>query len=106
MVFFWFIIPSLVLMVRLGRRHQREDDDSGDSHDDPQYEVGEGFEEEAGNEEGNVGHKDLLRPLWKFVTKVEEERGGGSIKFVCPHECHDGKPYTGSYTRLRKQRLI
>jgi hypothetical protein len=51
MVFFWFIIPVLVLMVLVGRRHRREEDDSGDSHDDPQYEVGEGFEEE----EGNVG---------------------------------------------------
>jgi hypothetical protein len=86
----------------VGRRHRREEDDSGDSHGDPQYEVDEGFEEEEGNEEGNVGRKDLLRPLWQFVTKVEEGRGGGSIKFVCPHDCHDGKPYTGSYTRLRR----
>jgi hypothetical protein len=97
MVFFWFIIHVLVLMVFVGRRHQREEDDSGDSHDDPQYEVDEGFEEE----EGNVGRKDLLRPLWQFVTKVEG-KGGGSIKFLCPHGCHDGKPYTGSYTRLRR----
>jgi len=82
----------------VGRRHRRVEDDSGDSHDGPQYEVGEGFEEE----EGNVGRKDLLRPLWKFVTKVEEGKGGGSIKFLCPHDCHDGKPYTGSYTRLRR----
>jgi hypothetical protein len=102
MVFFWFIIPFLVLIVRLGRRHRREDDDSGDSHDDPQYEVGEGFEEKEGNEEGNVGSKDLLRPLWKFVTKVEEGKGGGSITFLCPHDCHDGKPYTSSYKRLRR----
>jgi hypothetical protein len=98
MVFFWFIILILVLMVLAGRRHRREEDDSGDSHGDPQYEVGEGFEEE----EGNVGRKDLLRPLWQFVTKVEEGRGGGSIKFVCPHDCHDGKPHTNSYPRLRR----
>jgi hypothetical protein len=45
---------------------------------------------------------DLLRPLWKFVTKVEERRGGGSINFLCPHDCHDGKPYTGSYTHLSR----
>jgi hypothetical protein len=102
MVFFSFIVPFLVLMVMVRRRHQREEDDSGDSHDDPQYEAGEGFEEEERNEEGNVGCKDLLRPLWQFVTKVEEGRGGGSIKFVCPHDCHDGKPYTGSYTHLRR----
>jgi hypothetical protein len=98
MVFFWFIIPILVLMVVVGRRHRREEDDSGDFHGDPQYEVDEGYEEE----EGNVGRKDLLRPLWQFVTKVEEGRGGGSIKFVCPHDCHDGKPYIGSYTHLRR----
>jgi hypothetical protein len=103
MVFFWFIIPFLVLMVMVGRRHRREEDDSGDSHNDPQYEVGEGFEEEEQrNEEGNAGRKYLLRPLWQFVTKVEEGRGGGSIKFLCPHECHNGKPYTGSYTHLRR----
>jgi hypothetical protein len=102
MVFFWFIIPFLVLMVLLGRRHRREEDDSGDSHDDPQYEVGEGFEEEEGNEEGHVGCKDLLRPLWQFVTKFEGGKGGGSIKFLCPHNCHDGKPCIGSYTRLRR----
>ena len=102
MVSFWFIIPFLVLMVLVGRRHRGEEDDSGDSsgdsHDDPQYEVGEGFEEE----EGNVGRKDLLRPLWQFVTKVEEGKGGGSIKFVCPYDCHDGKSYTGSYSCLRR----
>jgi hypothetical protein len=73
MVFFWFIIPILVLMVVVGRRHRREEDDSDDFHGDPQYEVDEDFEEE----EGNVGRKDLLRPLWQFVTKVEEGRGGG-----------------------------
>jgi hypothetical protein len=101
MVFFWFIIPFLVFMVLVGRRHQREEDDSGDSHDDPQYEVGEGFEEEEGNEEGNVERKYLSRPLWQFVTKVEG-KGGVSIKFLCPHDCHDGKPYTSAYTRLRR----
>jgi hypothetical protein len=96
--FFLFIIHVLVLMVLVGRRNRREEDDSGDSHDDPQYEVGEGFEEE----EGNVGCKDLLRPLWQFVTKAREGKGGGSIKFLCPRDCHDGKPYISSYTRLRR----
>ena len=42
-----------------------------------------------------------MRPLWQFVTKVEG-RGGASIKFVFPHNCHDGKPYIGSYTHLRR----
>jgi hypothetical protein len=53
MVYLWFIIPFLVLMVLMGRRLQGEEEDSGDSHDDPQYEAREEFEEEEGNEEGN-----------------------------------------------------
>jgi hypothetical protein len=36
------------------------------------------------------------------VTKLEAGRGGGTIKFLCPHDCHQGKPYTGSYTRVRR----
>jgi hypothetical protein len=99
MVFFWFIIPFLVLMVLVGTRHQREEEDSGHSHDDPQYEDGEGFEED---EEGNEGGKASLTPLWRFVTKLEGGRGGGTTKFLCHHDCHQGKPYTGSYTRVRR----
>jgi len=43
-----------------------------------------------------------LAPLWKFVTKLEAGRGGGTIKFLCPRDCHQGKPYTGSYTHVRR----
>jgi hypothetical protein len=69
MVFFWFIIPFLVLMVLTGRRHRREEEDCGDSHDDhdPQYKVDEGFELE---EEGKKDDKYALRPLWRCVTKL------------------------------------
>jgi hypothetical protein len=28
--------------------------------------------------------------------------GGGTIKFLCPHDFHQRKPYTGSYTRVRR----
>jgi hypothetical protein len=103
MVFFWFLIPFLVLMVLTRRRYQREEEDSGDSHDDhdPQYEGNEGFEleeEEEDNEEGQKNDKDALRPLWACVTKLEDGRGGGTTKFLFPHNCHKGKPYTGSYT--------
>jgi hypothetical protein len=91
MVFFWFIIPFLVLMVLAGNRHQREEEDSGHSHDEPQYEDGEGFEEDQEGEEGNEGAKASSTPLWRFVTKVEEGRGGGTTNFFCPHDCHDGK---------------
>jgi hypothetical protein len=104
MVFFWFLIPFLVLMVLTGRRYQREEEDSGDDHD-PQYEGNEGFEleeEEEDNEEGQKNDKDALRPLWACVTKLEDGRGGGTTKFLCPHNCHKGKPYTGSYTRVKR----
>jgi hypothetical protein len=36
------------------------------------------------------------------VTKVDVGRGGVSIKFLCPHDCHEGKPYVGSYTRVMR----
>jgi hypothetical protein len=94
-------------MVLTGRRHQREEEDSGDSHDDhaPQYEANEGFEfEEEGedNEEGKNLGKDALRPLWGCVTKLEDGRGCGTTKFLCSHNWHKGKPYTGSYTLVRR----
>jgi hypothetical protein len=89
MVFFWFIIPFLVLMVLVGNRHQREEGNEDEG----------GFEED---EEGNEGGKASLTPLWRFVTKLEGGRGGGTTKFVCQHDCHQGKPYTGSYTRVRR----
>jgi hypothetical protein len=100
MIFFWFIIPFLVLMVLSGTRHQREEEN--------EYEGG--FEDEGGleedeksNEEDNEGGKASLTPLWKFVTKLDVVgRGGGTIKFLCPHDFHQGKPYTGSYTRVRR----
>jgi hypothetical protein len=34
------------------------------------------------------------------VTKLEEGRGGGTAKFLCPHNCHKEKPYICSYTRV------
>jgi hypothetical protein len=94
-------------MVLTGRRHRREEEDSGDSHDDhdPQYEVDEGFElekEEEDNEESKKTSKDALRPLWRCVTKLEEGRGGGTTKFLCPHNFHKEKPYFGSYTHERR----
>ena len=46
--------------------------------------------------------KDALRPLWRCVTKLEEGRGGGTTKFLCPHNFHKGKPYTSSYTCVRR----
>jgi hypothetical protein len=41
-------------------------------------------------------------PVWKFVTKVEDGRGGETVKFFCPRDFHDGKPFNSSYTRMRR----
>jgi hypothetical protein len=98
MIFFWFIIPFLVLMVLLGtRRHQREEENEESNEGGLQDEGG--FEED---EESNEGGKTSLTPLWKFVTKLDVGRGGGTAKFLCPHDCHEGKPYAGSYTCVRR----
>jgi hypothetical protein len=98
MIFFWFIIPFLVLMVLSGtRRHQREEENEESNEG--------GFQDEGGfeeDEEINEGGKASLTPLWKFVTKLDVGRGGGTAKFLCPHDCHEGKPYAGSYTRVRR----
>jgi hypothetical protein len=36
------------------------------------------------------------------VTKHEGGEGGGTTKFLCKHEFHQGKHYTSSYTRVRR----
>jgi hypothetical protein len=36
------------------------------------------------------------------VCHIEEGLGGGTTKFSCPHGCRPGKPYSGSYTRVRR----
>jgi hypothetical protein len=98
MIFFWFIIPFLVLMVLSGtRRHQREEENEERNEGGFQHEGG--FEED---EESNEGGKDLLTPLWKFVTKLDVGRGSGTVEFLCPHDCHEGKPYADSYTHVRR----
>jgi hypothetical protein len=35
------------------------------------------------------------------VTKVEG-KGGVMVTFFCPHDCHNGKAFAGSYTRVRR----
>ena len=63
------------------------------------------FEGEGG-EKGNEmqGRKGSLTPLWRFVTKLEGERGGGTFKFICL--CHGGKPYSGSYNHMGRHLVI
>jgi hypothetical protein len=36
------------------------------------------------------------------VTKLDVGRGSGTAKFLCPHACHEGKPYASSYTHVRR----
>jgi hypothetical protein len=66
MIFFWFIIPFLVLMVLSGtRRHQREEENEESNEG--------GFQDEGGfekDEESNEGGKASLTPLWKFVQNL------------------------------------
>jgi hypothetical protein len=102
MFFLWFFLPFLVLMVLFGSRHVNEEDDSGHSHSDPDYPMNEGEEGGEGDDNEVDSGKASLTPLWRYVTKLEEGRGGGTTKFLCPHGCRPGKPYSGSYTRVRR----
>jgi hypothetical protein len=103
MIFLWFFLAFLVLMVlNFGNRHVNEEDDSGHSHSDPDYPMNEGEEGGEGDDNEVDSGKASLTLLWRYVTKLEEGRGGGTIKFLCPHGCHPGKPYSGSYTRVRR----
>jgi hypothetical protein len=88
-------------MVLVGTRHQREEEDSGDTHSDPQYEIEEWFEED---EEGNEGGQASSTPLWRFVTKLEggkvvEPLNLDVIMIVIKKKL---KPYTNSYTHVRR----
>jgi len=78
------------------------ENDSGHSHSDPNYTMNEG--EEGGEHDDNEADsgKASLTPLWRYVTKLEEGGGGGTTKILCPHSCRPGKPYSGSYTRVRR----
>ena len=88
-------------MVR-GSRNRRgeheEEEESGHHMSDPMYDEEEGDDENIESQDG----KAALTPLWNYGTKLEGRKGGGSYKFLCPHGCHGGKPYCGSYTRVRR----
>lgn len=36
------------------------------------------------------------------MTKLEGGKGGGNYKFFCPHGFHGRKPFSGSYTHVRR----
>jgi hypothetical protein len=95
MIFLWFFLAFLVLMVlNFGNRHVNEEDDSGHSHSDPNYPMNEGEEGGEGDDNEVDSGKASLTPLWRYVTKLEEGR--------CPHGCRLEKPYSGSYTHVRR----
>jgi hypothetical protein len=102
MFFLWFFLPFLVLMVLFGSRHVNEEYDSGHSHSDPNYPMNEGEEGGEGDDNEVDSGKASLTPLWRYATKLEEGRGGGTTKFLSPHGCRSRKPYSGSYTRVRR----
>jgi hypothetical protein len=60
-----------------------------------------GDEDNENDSDGQDPQKSKVRytPLWKYVTKLSEGKGGGTGKFIC-HHCHT--EYIGSYTRVRK----
>ena len=94
-------------MMARGNRNRMDEtqEDSGPNMSDPMYDEEEGFEEEGDEPEEDTETQDgkaTSTPLWNYVTKLDGGKGGGSYKFVCPHGCHEGKPYCGSYTRLRR----
>lgn len=98
MFILWFLLPFLVLLVLFWGWHEREEEDSGHSDPSDEDEEGEGDE----GEDDNESSKTSLTPLWNYVTKLEGGKGGGTTKFLCRHDCHQGKPYTSSHTRVRR----
>ena len=58
-----------------------------------------GEELEESEHDSTQKTKQDLTPLWKYVTRPEVGKGGGTTKFHCPH-CNN--KYTGSYTCARR----
>ena len=107
----WFILLILfvVLMVVVGKRRRNDGEDEevgsgryrgrGEEEDEVEGEEEGAPENEVEDEVVNPKKsKEDLTPLWKYVTKMEKPKGGGTVKFLCSH-CE--KIYLGSYTRLR-----
>jgi len=56
-------------------------------------------EEEESEHDSTQKTKQDQTPLWKYVTRLEGGKGGGTAKFNCPH-CNNS--YIGSYTCARR----
>jgi hypothetical protein len=93
-----------IMMVVLGAAGYRNAHDSGEEIEVENTYHGE--EEEMEGDDGKENDsddpqkpKEILKPLWKYATRLGGGKGGGTTKFTC-HHYH--KTYTGSYTHVRK----
>lgn len=93
---FFFLVPFLVIMVLESRKRRVGNEERGHS----------GFDENPGEEELEESEYESAQktkqdqtPLWKYVNRPKAGKGGGTIKFHCPH-CNNS--YTGSYIHAKK----
>ena len=96
------LVPFFVIMVLESRRRVDHDEDDEEVSSGGMAIPGE--EEYLGEEEEESGDKGTKTkatqtPLWKYVTRPEARKGGGTTKFTFLH-CKSN--YTGSYTCVRK----
>ena len=100
MWFLWLVLILFMMVVvgsRFGGGNDEDEEIGSGTYHEQEEEEGEEEEEEIESDEGQK-QRDTT-PLWKYVTRLEGGRGGGTTKFTCLH-CN--KTYTGSYTRVRK----
>jgi hypothetical protein len=103
----WYaiLVPFFIIMMVVGSSSQNTHDSDEEIKVDNTYQgEEEGMGGDEDNENGSYGHdpqksKERYTPLWKYVTKLSEGKGGGTREFIC-HHCHT--KYTGSYIRVRK----
>ena len=90
------------MMVMLGGRQNTNDDEEElevDSTYHGEEEEMEGDDAKENDSDDPQKPKEILKPLWKYATRLGGGKGGGTTKFTC-HHYH--KTYTGSYTHVRK----
>jgi hypothetical protein len=98
------LVPFFIIMMAVGGSCRNTHDSDEEIEVDGTYQgEEEGMEGNGDNENDSDGQdpqksKDRYTPLWKYVTKLNGGKGGGTGKFIC-HHCH--KDYTSSYTRVR-----
>ena len=96
------LVPFFVIMVLESRRVDHDEEDEVgfswfDENPGEEEYLGE-EEEESGDNEGTKTKPDQT-PLWKYVSRPEVEKGGGTTKFTCLH-CKN--TYTQVHTLVPK----